>query len=103
MLYLHTDAGLGSEELTNAVAELSKVANDLQADYVLLRCKSSADGTQSAEYLIRKKAEVNDFKEVRVAVVGNVDAGKNNLLGVCCTFNKQGPDSTFHQLIICFI
>lgn len=35
-----------------------------------------------AEYLIRKRAKENDFQEVRVAVVGNVDAGKSTLLGV---------------------
>ena len=64
------------------MAELSRVANDLRADYVLLGCKCTPDGRQIAEYLIRKKAEINDFKEVRVAVVGNVDAGKSTLLGV---------------------
>ena len=33
------------------------------------------------EYLMRKKFEEDDFIEVRVAVVGNVDAGKSTLLG----------------------
>lgn len=34
------------------------------------------------EYLIRREADSEDFTEVRVAVVGNVDAGKSTLLGV---------------------
>lgn len=34
------------------------------------------------EFLIRKKPEQNDFHEVRVAVLGNVDSGKSTLLSV---------------------
>ena len=34
------------------------------------------------EYLIRKKSDLDDFQEVRIAVVGNVDSGKSTLLGV---------------------
>ncbi len=34
------------------------------------------------EFLIRKQIDTEDFTEVRVAVVGNVDAGKSTLLGV---------------------
>jgi GTPase len=34
------------------------------------------------EYLIRKNYQTDDFIEVRVAVVGNVDSGKSTLLGV---------------------
>ena len=32
--------------------------------------------------MIRKKADTQDFTEIRCAVVGNVDAGKSTLLGV---------------------
>jgi GTPase len=34
------------------------------------------------EFLVRKNFSSEDFMEVRVAVVGNVDAGKSTLLGV---------------------
>lgn len=34
------------------------------------------------ECLIRRKFDSDDFQEVRVAVVGNVDSGKSTLLGV---------------------
>lgn len=35
-----------------------------------------------AQYLIRRVLGQADFLEIRVAVVGNVDAGKSTLLGV---------------------
>jgi GTPase len=34
------------------------------------------------EFLVRKNFDSDDFMEVRVAVVGNVDSGKSTLLGV---------------------
>ena len=37
---------------------------------------------RTAQYLIRRCYEEKDFMEIRVAVVGNVDAGKSTLLGV---------------------
>lgn len=37
---------------------------------------------QVAEFLVRRRPQNDDFQEVRVAVVGNVDAGKSTLLGV---------------------
>ncbi|XP_050520166.1 GTP-binding protein 1 isoform X2 [Daktulosphaira vitifoliae] len=50
------------------------------ADCVLLRKKN--DNGFTAQYLVRKRLESQDFLEIRVAVVGNVDAGKSTLLGV---------------------
>lgn len=73
---------LNEDEFKALVTVLSKAANTLDADHVLLRSKKTADRGLSAEYLIRKRADTNDFQEVRVAVVGNVDAGKSTLLGV---------------------
>jgi len=48
----------------------------------LRRRKGDSGCGYVAEYLVRKRAKENDFQEVRVAVVGNVDAGKSTLLGV---------------------
>lgn len=70
------------QELNDSVALLSRAAGMIGAEHVLLRSRSSTTEGYSAEYLIRRKAEINDFHEVRVAVVGNVDAGKSTLLGV---------------------
>ncbi|KAG0429619.1 hypothetical protein HPB47_023445, partial [Ixodes persulcatus] len=75
------DPGLSSEEMAASVATLQSMASTLECDCVLLRERKSGDGL-AAEYLVRRRAKENDFVEVRVAVVGNVDAGKSTLLGV---------------------
>merc|ERR1719195_829077 len=63
----------------------------LDSDCVLLRERVLSSGSGSSisseakrtgQYLIRKKADMKDFTEIRCAVVGNVDAGKSTLLGV---------------------
>ena len=46
-----------------------------------LREKAGDGGRKSVQHLIRKRADDKDFMEIRVAVVGNVDAGKSTLLG----------------------
>lgn len=76
------DNGLSEDDITESVATLSKAASELNSDYILLRSKTIENGKIVADYLIREKAKTNDFHEVRVAVVGNVDAGKSTLLGV---------------------
>ncbi|CAH8536245.1 unnamed protein product [Schistosoma turkestanicum] len=42
----------------------------------------SSNSSLVKEYLLRRKTASDDFVDVRVAVVGNVDAGKSTLLGV---------------------
>ncbi|XP_067125333.1 GTP-binding protein 1 [Centruroides vittatus] len=73
--------GLTEEELEASVATLKSMASSLEADCAVLR-KHKVGMNYVSEYLVRKKAADNDFVEVRVAVVGNVDAGKSTLLGV---------------------
>lgn len=75
------DAGLSAEEMAASVATLQSMAATLECDCVQLRERKTGDGLM-AEYLVRRRAKENDFVEVRVAVVGNVDAGKSTLLGV---------------------
>lgn len=50
-----------------------------------LRQKKSKSGI-FGQYLIRKRVDETDFMEIRVAVVGNVDAGKSTLLGLYLIF-----------------
>ncbi|XP_078346711.1 GTP-binding protein 1-like [Oculina patagonica] len=76
-----TPSGLNAEDLKASVDSLKLLAEASDADIVLLREKPAEEGTV-AEYLVRNRADENDFMEVRVAVVGNVDAGKSTLLGV---------------------
>lgn len=75
------DNGLTPEEYAAAVATLQSLATTLDADCVELRQRKAEKG-QTAQFLIRRRVDSKDFMEIRVAVVGNVDAGKSTLLGV---------------------
>jgi len=74
--------GLTADELAASVATLQSICDQLGADCNQLRAKACEGGRTSVQYLIRKRADTRDFMEIRVAVVGNVDAGKSTLLGV---------------------
>ncbi|KXJ14137.1 GTP-binding protein 1 [Exaiptasia diaphana] len=76
-----TSNGLNTEDYQASVATLKLMAQSCNSNVVLLREKTAEQGTMG-EFLVRKILEENDFMEVRVAVVGNVDAGKSTLLGV---------------------
>lgn len=73
--------GLSEEQTAASVATLTKMSDECNADISLLRTHDEEDG-QVSEYLIRRRCAADTFSEVRVAVVGNVDAGKSTLLGV---------------------
>ncbi|XP_075165831.1 GTP-binding protein 1 [Haematobia irritans] len=75
------DSGLDEDEYQAAVATLQSLATTIDADMVLLRQRKMEKG-MTGQYLIRKRVDTSDFMEIRVAVVGNVDAGKSTLLGV---------------------
>ncbi|KYN07987.1 PREDICTED: GTP-binding protein 1 [Cyphomyrmex costatus] len=76
-----SEDGLKEDEYEASVATLQSLAATLEADCVLLR-QSKADHGLTGQYLVRKRLDRQDFLEIRVAVVGNVDAGKSTLLGV---------------------
>lgn len=73
------DSGLSDEDMKASVATLRSIAEQLGCEVNHLRDKENGS---VAEYLIREHKAAEDFTEVRVAVVGNVDAGKSTLLGV---------------------
>ncbi|VEN35616.1 unnamed protein product [Callosobruchus maculatus] len=73
--------GLFDDEMEAAVATLQSLANTLECSCVKLRERKENRG-MVAQYLIRRVLDACDFLEIRVAVVGNVDAGKSTLLGV---------------------
>ncbi|XP_048376956.1 GTP-binding protein 1-like isoform X2 [Stegostoma tigrinum] len=73
--------GLNDEDIEASVATVKSLAEQIYSDLILLRERQEAGG-KVADYLVRKRVGENDFLEVRVAVVGNVDAGKSTLLGV---------------------
>uniref|UniRef100_A0A182P8U1 GTP-binding protein 1 n=1 Tax=Anopheles epiroticus TaxID=199890 RepID=A0A182P8U1_9DIPT len=76
-----SENGLEPEEYAASLATLQSLAAMLGAECVELRTRKAEQGN-TGQYLIRRKVEEDDFTEVRVAVVGNVDAGKSTLLGV---------------------
>ncbi|MEQ2164500.1 hypothetical protein GOODEAATRI_007344 [Goodea atripinnis] len=64
-----------------SVATVRSMCEQLDSDFIPLRERAEAAG-MVRDYLIRRRVGELDFLEVRVAVVGNVDAGKSTLLGV---------------------
>lgn len=76
-----SEDGLKEDEYEASVATLQSLAATLEADCVLLR-QSKVDQGLIGQYLVRRRLDRQDFLEIRVAVVGNVDAGKSTLLGV---------------------
>ncbi|KAG5279657.1 hypothetical protein AALO_G00080180 [Alosa alosa] len=73
--------GLNESDMEASVATVQSMCEQIEADLILLRERTEAGG-QVRDYLIRRRVGEADFLEVRVAVVGNVDAGKSTLLGV---------------------
>lgn len=75
--------GRTTNDLETCRENVTEVAHSVGADCTLL-CRKRIDSSDFYvdEYLIRKKPELNDFHEVRVAVLGNVDSGKSTLLSV---------------------
>ncbi|CAH1156035.1 unnamed protein product [Phaedon cochleariae] len=76
-----SENGLQDNELEAAVATLQSLATTLECSCVKLRERKETHGV-IIQYLIRRVLDQSDFLEIRVAVVGNVDAGKSTLLGV---------------------
>jgi len=72
--------GLTEEEMTKSMQTLEIMAKQLSADISVLRTRDAAQG-KVAEVLVRRYI-TEQFVEVRVAVVGNVDSGKSTMLGV---------------------
>eukprot|EP00118_Oscarella_pearsei_P005708 m.26239 g.26239 ORF g.26239 m.26239 type:complete len:621 (+) comp29204_c0_seq3:170-2032(+) len=75
------ERGLSPEQMCLSEENLRRLCKQCNSDVISLR-KGQEDGGEVAEFLIRKNQVEEDFIEVRVAVVGNVDAGKSTLLGV---------------------
>eukprot|EP00038_Savillea_parva_P007844 m.172882 g.172882 ORF g.172882 m.172882 type:complete len:590 (-) comp13601_c0_seq1:83-1852(-) len=73
--------GLPDDQLEQSLTTLKGMATDLGAHVIPLRTKSEKCG-KVTEVLVRTSPAGDDFQDIRVAVVGNVDAGKSTLLGV---------------------
>ncbi|XP_063061374.1 GTP-binding protein 2-like [Engraulis encrasicolus] len=80
--------GLSQSEMTASLSTLRRMAEKVGADITLLREREVDYGSAEtgcrkiAEVLVRKVPDNQQFLDLRVAVLGNVDVGKSTLLGV---------------------
>ncbi|XP_068597125.1 GTP-binding protein 2 [Brachionichthys hirsutus] len=79
-------AGLSEDDMRTSLKTLHKLAEKVGADIAVLRERELDFGAdvprKIAEVLIRKVPDDQQFLDLRVAVLGNVDSGKSTLLGV---------------------
>lgn len=76
-------AGLQKPELEGSVSTLKKMAQKLGATITILRERTvENDSRKALQVLVRKVPDDQQFIDLRLAVLGNVDAGKSTLLGV---------------------
>ena len=70
-------------ELDQCLKQLNELATTIGANLIhLCRKQLNSSNYFVDECLIRRRSQLDDFHEIRVAVVGNVDSGKSTLLGV---------------------
>jgi len=83
-------AGLEDDELEASLATLRRMADRLGASLEILREKVIEDNSgdhveprrRAMEVLVRKVPDDQQFIDLKLAVLGNVDVGKSTLLGV---------------------
>ncbi|KAJ3614278.1 hypothetical protein NHX12_017852 [Muraenolepis orangiensis] len=79
--------GLSEEDMKASVHTLQRMAEKVGADITVLREReveydSDRISRKITEVLVRKVPDDQQFLDLRVAVLGNVDSGKSTLLGV---------------------
>ncbi|KAL4640786.1 GTP-binding protein 2 isoform X1 [Arapaima gigas] len=78
--------GLSEEDMKASLKTLRRMAEKVGADITILREREveydSDVPRKIAEVLVRKVPDDQQFLDLRVAVLGNVDSGKSTLLGV---------------------
>ncbi|XP_030627801.1 GTP-binding protein 2 [Chanos chanos] len=78
--------GLSEEDMRASLKTLQRMAERVGADITVLREREvdydSDIPRKIAEVLVRKVPDDQQFLDLRVAVLGNVDSGKSTLLGV---------------------
>ncbi|GAB1607488.1 GTP-binding protein 2-like [Argonauta hians] len=76
-------AGLPKLELEASLNTLRKMAKKLGATITILRERAvDTESRKALQILVRKVPDDQQFIDLRLAVLGNVDAGKSTLLGV---------------------
>lgn len=74
--------GLPLKEMKDSLQTLEQMAIKLDATTTIIRNRCLDNGKHVCEVLVRKVPDDQNNIEIRVAVLGNADAGKSTLLGV---------------------
>ncbi|EDO48451.1 predicted protein [Nematostella vectensis] len=74
--------GLPEKELKSSLATLNTMASKLGATTSILRQRNVEEMRKVVEVLVRQVPDDQQFTDIRMAVLGNVESGKSTLLGV---------------------
>ncbi|MCY3412556.1 MAG: elongation factor 1-alpha [Candidatus Heimdallarchaeota archaeon] len=77
-----TPSGISNEELEQSIDTLHKVASIAGAKVTVLRTSPGENGMIAECYVVKQKNPKEIPPDLRVAMVGNVDAGKSTMVGV---------------------
>ncbi|KAL7668645.1 hypothetical protein ACOME3_009340 [Neoechinorhynchus agilis] len=77
------DIGLSEDDIENSLKTLSSIQTEMQIEQRVVQKFNCSGGTFGVRVLLRRLLDNrDDFLEIRIAVIGNVDSGKSTLLGV---------------------
>lgn len=68
--------------MATSLATLRQMAAQINASTSVLRRKNLDSGKSVVEVLVRKMSDNKNIEEIRISVMGSVDAGKSSLVGV---------------------
>lgn len=74
--------GLSNEDMTSSLKTLKLMAYQLGATVSILKRKHLSNGRMCCEVFVRKMSDTKNIEEIRISVMGSVDAGKSSLIGV---------------------
>lgn len=68
--------------MVNSLTTLRLMAAELNATTSVLRRKNLDNGKSCVEVLVKKMSQAKNIEEIRISMMGSVDAGKSSLIGV---------------------
>jgi len=90
--------GLSDEDCDKSVINLIAIADKLNCDSTVV-CERKGKTGKSTDVLIRER-DAEKYSDIRIAVCGNVDAGKSTLVGVLTSGKLD--DGRGSQRVACF-
>jgi len=90
--------GLSDEDCDKSVINLIAIADKMNCDSTVV-CERKAKTGKSTDVLIRER-DAEKYSDIRIAVCGNVDAGKSTLVGVLTSGKLD--DGRGSQRVACF-